>query len=475
MTKGKNKKGRGGGRQQSDLPFGSEFSPSQIELPALLEIVQAKAGDPKALEAAILERYFSKHAEGRTDAGSVYNRAKLANNCKLGLIAYGIIDRKANFTPFGQELLEARHDEGKLYTVLARHILLRLNGMALIQRIQDMTVAGEEVNLTTLRESLADYGIHYPPGGKHPSMMRLWLHKAGVLVGTRWQVDEIRLQEVLGTAPTEFETLARLTELQRAFLRALANTGITTPQPANEIARLAATTYGVKYPEKSLPKLVLKALIDAGYITATKTTTGRGSRPFLVAPTEKLVAEIVGPLIEQLKGQTDPKLLDLLKKPLKDILAEMKSADRNVGGLALEALAFKLMRLVDMTYVATRLRASGTGWAEVDLIFESARLVFSRWQIQCKNTARVALDDVAKEVGLTHFLKSNVIIVVTTGEIGSEARRYANRIMQDSNLAIVMLDGADLAAINKNPAAIIDVFNREARSAMKLKVLEALE
>jgi hypothetical protein len=47
--------------------------------------------------------------------------------------------------------------------------------------------------------------------------------------------------------------------------------------------------------------------------------------------------------------------------------------------------------------------------------------------------------------------------------------------MRDSNLAIVMLDGADLAAINKNPPAIVDVFNREARNAMKLKVLEALE
>jgi site-specific DNA-methyltransferase (cytosine-N4-specific) len=111
----------------------------------------------------------------------------------------------------------------------------------------------------------------------------------------------------------------------------------------------------------------------------------------------------------------------------------------------------------------------------VDLIFQSARLVFSRWQVQCKNTARVSLDDVAKEVGLTHFLKSNVIVIVTTGEIGAEARRYANKIMQDSNLAIIMLDGADLAAINNNPPVIVDVFNREARNAMKLKVLEALE
>jgi len=111
------------------------------------------------------------------------------------------------------------------------------------------------------------------------------------------------------------------------------------------------------------------------------------------------------------------------KKPLADILVELQSDDRYKSGLALEALAFKLMRLLDMTYLATRLRAQATGGAEVDLIFESARLVFARWQAQCKNTARVSLDDVAKEVGLTHFLKSNVVVIITTGEIGSEARR----------------------------------------------------
>jgi len=462
-------------RATSDLPFGSEFSPSQIDLAVVLELVQKNEGDVAALEAAILKRYFSGHAKGREDAEGTYNRGKLANNCKLGMIAYKVIDRSVNFTPFGKELYELRGDEKKLYSALARHILLNLNGMGLVQCIQDMTVAGEEVNLTSLREGLAARGLHYPPGGKHPSKMRLWLAKAGVFVGARWQIDEIRLQEILGTGSSDFEVLAHFTAEQRAFLRALANTGITAPQPANEIARLASATYGVRFPEKSLPKLVLHTLVEAGYITAEKTTTGRGAKPFLVAPTKKLVAEIIGPLIDQLKDQTDPKLLDLLKKPLETILAEMKSEDRYVSGLALEALAFKLMRLLDMGYVATRLRAQATGGAEVDLIFESARLVFSRWQVQCKNTGRVSLDDVAKEVGLTHFLKSNVIIVVTTGEIGAEARRYANKIMKDSNLAIVMLDGADLTAITTNPAAIVDVFNREARTAMKLKVLEALE
>lgn len=448
--------------RRSDLPFGSEFSPSQIELPALLEIVQAHQGDPRGLEAAVLKSYFSGHAKGGKSKDATYNRGKLANNCKLGLIAYGVIDRKANLTDFGRKLYDLRADGEALYRELARHILLNLNGMMLIQCIQDMTSAGEEVNLTTLRDGLAERGLHYPPGGKHPSMMRLWLAKAGIFVGSRWQVDTLRLQDVLGAKPEDFGILARFTVEQRAFLRALANTGVTAAQPANEIARLAATTYGVRFPEKSLPKLVLHALVDAGYITAEKTTSGRGAKPFLVAPTKKLINDLIGPLLDQLKDQTDPKLLDLLKTPLSTVLAEINSDDRYVAGLALEALAFKLMRLIDLSYVATRLRGTQTGGAEVDLIFESARLVFPRWQIQCKNKGRLSVDDVAKEVGLTHFLKSNVIVVLSTGEIGADARRFANKVMEGSNLCVVMIGGPDIERVASQPVGLLDILNREA-------------
>jgi hypothetical protein len=453
--------------QKSDLPFGSEFSPSQIDLPILINLAFSHNGDAKGLQSAIERRYFSKHG-----GGDEKNKKKLAMNCRLGMKAYGIIDDNAFLTDFGHALYAVRDNESKLYETLARHILLNLNGMAFVQCIRDMTSAGEVVDLTTLREGLAERGIHYPSGGKHPSMMRLWLAKAGIFGGGRWQIDNLRLQIVLGTNPSDFNVLSRFSSEQRAFLLALANTGVHHPQPANDIARLAAATYGVKFPEKSLPKLVLTALVEAKYIKATKTTTGRGAKPFLVEPTEKLVLEIVTPLLEQLNRQTDPKLHDLLCKPLADILVEIESEERHVSGLALEALAFKLMRLLDMNYLATRLRAQSTGGAEVDLIFESARLVYSRWQVQCKNTDRVSLDDVAKEVGLTHFLKSNVIIIVSTGTIGSEARRYANKIMADSNLCIVMIDDSDLNKIRANPVCIVDIFNREAHHAMTLKKLD---
>jgi site-specific DNA-methyltransferase (cytosine-N4-specific) len=83
--------------RKSDLPFGSEFSPSQIILPELLEIIHVYEGQPQAFEHAILMRYFLQHSQlGTTEEGD-YNRAKLANNCKLGLIAYRIIDRGSTF------------------------------------------------------------------------------------------------------------------------------------------------------------------------------------------------------------------------------------------------------------------------------------------------------------------------------------------------------------------------------------------
>ena len=451
---------------KSDLPFGSEFSPSQIDLGSLLELADRHGGDWRAFEAAVRSNWFEKHAT------SDYNRSKLANNTKLGMIAYGIIERDAALTEFGRKLLGLRRNVEKLHRCLARHILLHLKGMTLVRCIQDMEAAGENVNLTTLREGLAQRGIHYPRGGKHPSIMRLWLAKAGVFVGGRWRIDSQRVEEITGIEPDAFVALGKLTALQRAFLRALANTGTPEPQRANDIAKLANATYGEKFPEKNLPKLVLHDLEAAGYITTRKTTRGRGAKPFLVAPTDKLVAEVVEPLLEQLRTQTDPKLVALLRKPLPDILAELDDKDRHIKGLALEALAFKIMRLLDMDYVATRLRGTQTGGAEVDLVFQSARLVFSRWQIQCKNAARVGLDDVAKEVGLTHFLKSNAIVVVCTGKIGPEARRYANRIMADSNLAVVMLDGADLRLICENPAQVVRVFRRESRSAMSMKKLD---
>jgi hypothetical protein len=62
--------------------------------------------------------------------------------------------------------------------------------------------------------------------------------------------------------------------------------------------------------------------------------------------------------------------------------------------------------------------------------------------------------------------------MVSTGDIGGDARRFANKVMQESNLCIVMIDRPDLEAIKTNPAYIVEAFKREAHNAMTLKKLD---
>lgn len=446
------------------LPFGSELSPDVIELPYLLEVCYDNSGDKSAIEGAFLNKYFLN------SGGSAKNRRTMAMNCRLSLQNYLLLDNDFKLTEVGESLYELRNNEEELNKAFAKHILLNLNGLAFIQCLKEMYLAGEPINLTTLRKALAIRNVHYPSGGKHPSIMRLWLEKAGV-ISSRWNVDNDKVKEVLGSEDVT-DALSGLNNLQRAFLKALVNSGITELQSASNVVKLANATYGVEFPEKSLPKMVLNKLVEDGFIIAEKTTSGRGAKPFNVKLAPDVKPALIIPTLQQLENTLDPKLHSLILKPLSEILTEIDSTDTYTSGLALEALAFKLMQIIDIDYVATRLRGEATGGAEVDLVFESTRLVYSRWQIQCKNTKHVTLDPVAKEVGLTHFLKSNVIIIVTTGTFSSEAVRYSNQIMRDSNLSIVLIDKFAIQKILENPVNIVDVLNSEARKAMELKRIE---
>jgi site-specific DNA-methyltransferase (cytosine-N4-specific) len=286
---------------------------------------------------------------------------------------------------------------------------------------------------------------------------------------TGWQVDEAKYKQILGVGTEELEVLAKFSREQRFYLKTLVNMGAPGPYPSNDVERLAATTYGVKFNEKMLPKTVLYPLQEAGYIALTRETTGRGAKPFLVAPTKKLIAELIEPLLAQLEKQAGADMRAFLRKPLGEVVAELTAKDKRVRGLALEALAFKLMRLIDLDYVATRLRGVATGGAEVDVIFESSRLVFSRWQIQCKNTSRISLDDVAKEVGLAQFLKSKVIVIASTGKIGLEALKYAEAVRSKLPVNVCYIGAHDLRTISESPTRLVDLISRQAPLALSRK------
>jgi hypothetical protein len=447
--------------RKSDLPSAQNFSPKEVELEHVLELAKHCGGDRKAFQAAIQQRYYDHRTT--TDAAQ---KPKLAYNVANGMEKYEIIAKDATLTPLGEELYRLRGDAEALHERLAKHILLRLGGALLLDCVRDMRAAGERLDLPTIRKALLEREVYTASANKTISLMRLWLDQAGITTSS-WTIDEDRYREILSITEDELDALSDRTPEERAVLKVLAEVGVAVDSSQLRVA--AETAYGVSLNEKAFPR-ILNPLVKAGFISFR--AAGGSSAP--VAPEPRLLRDVTIPLIEQYGFGLPKRLRELLRRPLRDIVKELDDPSTHVKGLALEALAFKMMRSVGLTYRDTRYRPRSGGRFEVDLLFDSTRLGYSRWQVQCKNTAAVDLDDVAKEVGLVYRLLSNVIVMITRGKIGDEARAYTVDVMRKTGLAIALIDGKDLGRIIEDPLFIYRVLKREADFAMDLKPLSAL-
>ena len=455
--------------KKSEIPFGAQFSPNQVNLPRLLQIIHDNAGDRTKITEAIRDEFFATHAYTQ--------RWKLADNTVLALRAYGLLDEDCKTpTTLANELLTLTDTPNALYGQFAKHILLNLKGIAFVETIETMQTAGERINLHTLRRRLEQRGLYVPRGAVHLSSMRLWLAQAGIFDasvkgGPRlYEVNQTRLRELLGIGLDVIDSLTQLNAAQRAFLRALTRIAEPDPLIANKVADLASALYAVEYNHKELPKSVLFPLRDLGYIQVRKTTAGRGAKPYEVSRTPKFRQEISEPILIAAAEKAGLVPKEVFELPLSRILTDLKSPDKHVKGKALELLTIYLTRLLDLDFKGWRIRSADTGGAEVDVIVEGARLIFSRWQIQAKNTKVVRLEDVAKEVGLSlTFIYSNVVMIVTTGDFTKDAHNYARHVMKTCNLNVILLNGAELDQISQDPTRIVAILNSKAEQAMRVK------
>ncbi len=455
---------------KSDLPNSSQFSPVQTPLPRLLEIFAQWEPDRRAVSEAILKEFFSDRAE-RTSWDW-----KLADNTVIAMSQYGLVNKPredqshASLTDLGHKLadLTTAGKPDEMYAEFARHILLNLRGLDVVAAIQDLVHSGQTPTKALIVKELRQRGIYHPPNGTHANGMRQWFETAGLVPKDGWAVNEAKLRELIGEDLATLEVYAGLMPQQIDFAKSFARLNVPEAR-SNEVAQYATALYGTEFPEGGLPQSVLFALRDAGLITAEKTTTGQGAKPYIVRPTDKLKNEVIEPLLAAIESSVGVQYRTLVRMPYADILAGVVSKDTHTKGLALEALAFFLARLLDLSFVQWRLRSTQTGGGEVDVVMESTRLVFGRWQIQCKNAARASLEDIAKEVGLAQVIKTSVILVVTTGKIGPAARQFADEVMRQTNLYIALLDNTHLTQLLYNPAKITAIMNAQAEGAMDIK------
>jgi hypothetical protein len=458
---------------QLALPFGGEFSPGQVDLRWLLS--KAAAGGTRSdLLEAIRARYFADSCLGYIGAARVAQQKKRAGNVLIGMRSYGLLEKNGSLTALGERLRAAETD-ADMYDGLARHILTHLNGHHVLDAVDVIQARGEDVTKGRLIAELELRGFREPQATTKHLVMLMWLRKAAVVSADGYVIDKSTVGRLLGADPEIVADLDRLTDLERYFLRALPRLSSESTEwlSASDGVNYAQQLYGVTYARDRWQDDLLRPLEVKGWIELERGSRGRGSRSGRVRPTPRLQSEFVQRLLEREGSRIPPELRPGLRLPLAQVLADLRVEDKNIKGHALELLALKLALYLDLFPRHLRLRSAQTGGAEVDLVVEGSRLLFTRWQIQCKNTASVHLDDLAKEIGLAVLLRAHVVVLVTTGKIGATVRAHARQVNEATVLQVVLLDGDILQKVAADAArsalVLVEVLNEQASQALQHK------
>ena len=454
--------------------YGDQFEEGKTPLLELLILCRDTAPDLAALQEAIRARYFPGH-------GNADNSNKMAMNNRLSLKAYGLIETEGDrgatrytATPLTLELLGLAEAEGNdsMFRRFAIHILTNLYGLTLLRLIENIRARGEQVSLEYLGEEMNDLGIKIPPNSTYISTMVAWLAKAHVINDRGYSVNWDVVYELLKTDADLIDKLHELTLEQKFFMLSMLNLAATDFVASNQIAKHTRSIYSVRLTTKNLVKDILEPLEAAGLIETNKTTTGRGAKPHDVRIAERGKSEFLLPMLANLADITELTSADL-NRPFEDIVSDLDHEDKYIRGIALELFAVWIIRLLGLRFSKWRLRSfQATGGAEVDVMAASDKIVYNRWQMQCKNIkGKVDVDTVAKEVGLTFLTQADVIALITTGGFTGDAVNYANQVTDNSRYYVILLDGEDIRRIVADRTRIVDILNVKARRVFAKKEL----
>lgn len=453
-----------------DLPYGDKFSPGSLstpdgvstELAAILEIL-SDVSSADELEQAIKSNFSASQS--------------LAGNCRRSIASYGLIHGPQNptLTELGSELYRLRDEPEALYARFAEHILLNQHGLLILQVIGDLQAEGKDTKAASINRAINNRtGIYAgTPDANHCSYMRQWLEKGGVISGSAnsYTIDWAKVQELTGAPEEDLEALESLSHVQRTYLLTLARIDPSNQVDASDIRTLAESVFELQFPYKRFADEVLHPLHNQDFIKYEQSGRGAGT----VAPSEKLETEVIIPLIEIISRRKDiPR--DILQTSYNALFDEIEDDNHNVRGKALEKLAIKIGRLLNLEFRGWQTRAVETGHSEVDVVFDSTTTTFGRWQIQCKNpqdrsTVGVSSQIVARETGVAQRLQSNVILLITTGKVSDKARAFARQIMVTTNLAIHFLSGNQLEQFDGNPTVLVEELERQAREIRQIRAL----
>tara|TARA_Y100000588_G_scaffold360002_1_gene419458 strand:- start:4315 stop:5757 length:1443 start_codon:yes stop_codon:yes gene_type:complete len=450
--------------------YGHQFEPAKADLQDYIKLCECHVPDRVVLQEAIRTKFFSSHSAKTAASSTDDNQRKLAMNCFLSLRAYGLVEGNSteyNLTDLSRKLLTLSSTPDLMLREFSKHILQNLSGTDLLKAIESLNSRGDNPTLQKIIAELNEMGYLLAANSVYPSTMRQWLNKGGLFDSKSiiaWDV----YYELTGISKDFLEKAYTLTPGQKYFLLSLLELDVRDFEFWNRILEHTASVRKIDYDMKMFPSTVLIPLQSLGVIELEKSTEGRGAKPNKVKLSKKAVAEFLIPFIQNIAKLCSVEESEL-NKSFENVLLDVESEDIHIKGRGLELLAIWMVRLCSLRFTEWRKRDIETGKGEVDVLAASDTFVYSKWQIQCKNTSKVDVDVVAKETGMTFVTNADIIMIVTTGTFTNDARIYADRVSTVSRYYIILLDGGDIASIREDKTSVTHILDKHAKRTFARK------
>jgi len=459
--------------KESQIPVGTQFSPDLINLPAFVKLVVQYSGNPEELRKAVVE----KPVRIKPYASPPTQRMK-GLPLEAG-VQYGLLTENTyQSTDLAKKLATLKEPE--IYDIFARHILLNLNGLRVVDAAQQMAQDGLVITGDTLCQYLTDQGFRVSVHNTAINTMRMWLAQADLFPQSKgkdmWTPKKSVKEKLLGISDELIASLVGFGENQISFIKVLCSLEPKEWISAADVRDMAETNFGIRFGRASLPKEVLEPLQQAGLIEYETRGTKSGKTSTLKL-TDKFKSDVLKLFLNSTIKNLGGSLIAYYRTRPNDIFAALNSRDKFVKGKALEAFTIYMMRLLGLSFRGWRHRAKDTGYSEVDALLSG---LFgglpTTWQVQCKNTptSSVRLEDVAKEVGLLLLTHATHILIVSTGTFTDDAEKFAREIMSASSVNIFLLDKDDIEAIKKNPTDISHILKTKAENIHDLRTKKSL-
>jgi restriction endonuclease len=451
----------------SAIPVGTQFSPALFDLGAFARALVAHSGDKARLQDAIWQPGVRIRAPKRRPT-------KRGKSLPLeAAVQYGLLEKGSYaVTDLARKL--AALSPPQLYEEFSRHVLLNCGGLRVIHGIQEMAADGRAVTGDELAAYLTSQGFRVTVHNTAINTLRMWLAKAGLFPeegkADLWKLDPTTKERIVGLSDEAIGLLAGLDAEQRAFVEALCRINPLGWYSASEVRTLAEATFQMRLGRTSLPNEYLEPLRIAGLIQYKSGGT-RGGKSALLQTTERFDRDVLATFVTRTTKDLDAAVATYYTRKPEEIYAELESGDTFNKGIALEAYAIHLMRLLGLRFRAWRKRAKETtGRAEVDAVFSGViGAVPTRWQVQCKNTptGQVDLEDVAKEVGLLPITQATHILLVANSRITKHARDFASRVMLASPVTVFLLDRTDFEMVKRSPGSLGAILRNKAEAIVR--------